>query len=219
MKHKYLASTLCLLLALGSATSETKQENLKHFNRQAQDDSSQFYDNLLALKNMHADFKQVLKNPSQGTLTESNGQMWVSKPSYFKWQTLKPSKQLLLSDGNKLWNYDVELEQVTISPVPKEVSQAPYLLLLSGKEEVLQKLFNIRKINNNTYQLTPKDKEQSLIEYIDFSFNKDKTPGQMVIQTGTGQSTSIHFSNISCAPVNKNIYQFTPPKGVDILGE
>ncbi|WP_119343564.1 outer membrane lipoprotein chaperone LolA [Facilibium subflavum] len=176
-----------------------------------------FFARLSAFKSMHADFDQVLKNPNQGLKQESSGQIWVSKPSYFKWQVVQPNKQLLVSNGDKLWNYDEDLEQVSVQSVPKEVSQAPYLLLLTGKPETLQKLFTIIALDKDTYRLIPKKDTQSLIKYIDVQFSGDAL-SHLAIATETGQSTAIYFHNISFTQIPKSTYQFKPPKGVDVLG-
>lgn len=181
------------------------------------DADSMLFKLLTDLKDMHAKFRQSLVNPQQGIKEVSTGQLWVSKPSFFKWQVESPQKQMLLSNGQKLWNYDEDLEQVTISEVPKNISQAPYLLLLTGDSKVLQKLFSITQNDEHSYRLTPKVNDQSLIKYIDITF-VGSTPKSMLIQTEVGQSTHIEFYDISTAKISAQTYNFTPPKGVDVLG-
>lgn len=197
------------------ATKTTTIENAK--NIENNDANSSLFKLLTNLKNMHAKFRQSLINPQQGIKETSTGELWVSKPSFFKWQVQSPQKQMLLSNGQKLWNYDEDLEQVTISEVPKNISQAPYLLLLTGDSKVLQKLFSISQNGEHTYRLTPKVNDQSLIKYIDITF-AGNTPKSMLIQTEVGQSTHIEFYNISTAKIPTKTYDFTPPKGVDVLG-
>ncbi|WP_119328706.1 outer membrane lipoprotein chaperone LolA [Cysteiniphilum halobium] len=185
--------------------------------KEGNDSESVLFKLLTDLKNMHAKFRQSLINPQQGIKEISTGELWVSKPSFFKWQVESPQKQMLLSNGQKLWNYDEDLEQVTISEVPKNISQAPYLLLLTGDSKILQKLFSMTQNGKHTYRLTPKVNDQSLIKYIDITFAGD-TPKSMLIQTEVGQSTHIEFYDISTAKIPTKTYDFTPPKGVDVLG-
>ncbi len=175
------------------------------------------FDKLAKLKNMHASFNQTLLNPQQKLKQQSQGELWVSKPSFFKWQVLSPQKQMLLSNGKQLWNYDEELEQITINEVPKSISQAPYLLLLTGDSKTLNQLFTIERLNDKTYRLTPKVKDQSLIKYINMTF-KGNIPTHMVIETETGQSTNIELLNISTQLIPQSVFEFTPPQGVDVLG-
>ena len=190
----------------------TKSSTIKHNNA-----DSTLFKLLTDLKNMHAKFRQSLVNPRQEIKEISMGELWISKPSFFKWQVASPQKQMLLSNGQKLWNYDEDLEQVTISEVPKNISQAPYLLLLTGDSKVLQKLFSITQNGEQSYRLTPEVDDQSLIKYIDITFVGD-TPKSILIQTEVGQSTLIEFYDISTSKIPKKTYDFTPPKGVDILG-
>lgn len=172
---------------------------------------------LADVKNMHAKFRQSLLNPQQGIKEDSSGELWFSKPSFFKWEVKSSQKKMLLSNGQKLWNYDEDLEQVTISEVPKNISQAPYLLLLTGDSVALQKVFYITQNSENSYCLTPTVEDQSLIKYIDINFTKN-IPTSMFIQTEVGQSTHIEFYDISTIKIPAKTYDFIPPKGIDILG-
>ena len=176
-----------------------------------------FFSRLDDLTYMRANFNQVLKSPDQSGVQRSTGQMWLSKPSYFKWYVTKPSEQILVSNGIKLWNYDVALEQVTVSEVPQDMSQAPYLLLLTGKRSTISSLFDITNINANAYRLTPKSSINSMIKYIDMNFS-GKSLLSLAIYTETGQSTIITFSDLSFTKIPQSAYNFTPPKGVDVLG-
>lgn len=220
LKHAFAADKSTTPIATKTATLENSKntkntesiENIKN-----NDADSTLFTLLTNLKNMHAKFRQSLVNPQQGIKETSTGELWVSKPSFFKWQVESPQKQMLLSNGQKLWNYDEDLEQVTISEVPKNISQAPYLLLLTGDSKVLQKLFSITQNGEHTYRLTPKVNDQSLIKYIDITF-ASSTPKSMLIQTEVGQSTHIEFYDISTAKIPAKTYDFTPPKGVDVLG-
>ncbi len=214
LKPAFAADKSSTPIPTKTATLENSKniENIKN-----NDANNTLFTLLTNLKNMHAKFRQSLVNPQQGIKETSMGELWVSKPSFFKWQVESPQKQMLLSNGQKLWNYDEDLEQVTISEVPKNISQAPYLLLLTGDSKVLQKLFSITQNGEHTYRLTPKVNDQSLIKYIDITF-ADITPKSMLIQTEVGQSTHIEFYDISTAKIPAKTYNFTPPEGVDVLG-
>ncbi|WP_100551273.1 outer membrane lipoprotein chaperone LolA [Caedibacter taeniospiralis] len=211
--------------AVFAAAKEVKQTIVADTSQSPSSDSHRglstaektLFTRLAKLKNMYAKFRQTLVNPEQEFREISTGELWMSKPSFFKWQILVPQKQMLLSNGQKLWNYDEELEQVTVSDVPKNISQAPYLLLLTGDSKVLSQLFSIDELSSHRYRLTPKVEDQSLIKYIDMDFVND-TPSAMLIQTEVGQSTQIEFYNTSTKPIPADTYQFTPPDGVDVLG-
>ena len=169
------------------------------------------------IKSMKADFTQTLINKNQNIKQVSNGEMWISKPSNFKWETLSPNKQLLISNGNKLWNYDEDLEQVTVQPVPNDISTAPYLLLLTGTESALSKLFNVQQISEGKFRLTPKLADQSMLSHVDMVFDDDILQS-LTIQTEVGQKSTIIFSNQKMVDIPQRAFEFIPPKGVDVLG-
>lgn len=169
------------------------------------------------IKSMKADFTQTLINKNQNIKQVSNGEMWISKPSNFRWETLSPNKQLLVSNGQKLWNYDEDLEQVTIQPVPKDISTAPYLLLLTGTAEALSKLFNVQQISEGKFRLTTKLKDQSMLSYVDMIFDGDILQS-LTIQTEVGQKSTIVFSNQKMVDIPQSEFNFVPPKSVDVLG-
>ena len=201
-----------LLVSFSYANSDKSAKNVEN---QA---ANALFVKISALDNMHADFTQVLRDTNQGQLQKSTGQVWIKKPSYFKWQILSPNKQLLVSNGKKLWNYDEDLEQVTVQKVPTDISQAPYLLLLSGNESVLTKVFSISTLSEDSYRLKPKEGANSLIQYVDMRFSGKKLT-ELVIQSETSQSTVITFNHISFQTIPEHNFYFTAPKGVDILGE
>ena len=180
------------------------------------DAQQSFFQKINAFENLHATFTQRLNNPNQDLMQKSQGELWITKPSFFKWVVSSPNQQTLVSDGKKLWIYDKELAQVTVQAVPDNITQAPYLLLLTGKPETLAQLFSIAQLNNNHYRLTPKDKEQSLMKYIDIVF-KGKLLSKLVIQTDMGQSTDISFSKQSIAEIPLDTYQLGQLPDVAIL--
>ena len=45
--------------------------------------------------------------------------MALERPGRFRWQTKEPMEQLVVADGQKMWVYDVDLEQVTVKKQEK----------------------------------------------------------------------------------------------------
>lgn len=164
---------------------------------------------------MRANFTQTSVS-SSGSERRSNGTILLKKPNYFKWQVNSPS-QLIISNGHKLWNYNKDLEQVVIQPVPQKISQAPYLLLLAGHISSLKNLFNIKELDHGYFYLTPKDTKGSIIEYINIYFKKDKLVG-LKIKTVMNQINIFSFTKQTYDKISPNQFEFTIPKGVDILG-
>ena len=68
---------------------------------------------LNAIRTMGASFTQVVK-AQRRQVSQSSGTMALSRPGRFRWQTVNPMAQLVIADGQHLWIYDVDLEQVTV---------------------------------------------------------------------------------------------------------
>ncbi|MCF6775611.1 outer membrane lipoprotein chaperone LolA [Thiotrichales bacterium 19X7-9] len=169
------------------------------------------------ISSYQANFMQTVVDKSTGNKSVSYGTLWVKQPSFFKWEVLKPNKQLLVSNGKKLWNYDMDLEQVTVQNVPKTISQAPILLLLRGDPKTLNDLFFIYERKKNTFTLIPKDKESVAINKIILYFDNGNLK-KLTLRTSTGIDTYILFDKYNYDKINTSFFDFTPPKGVDVLG-
>lgn len=164
--------------------------------------------------NMTADVSQVTETQSGQDLS-SSGKIWISKPDRFRYQISKPNKQLYVSDGHQLWTYEQALLQVIVQPLNKQIEQTP-MLLLSGKVEDVNKLFNVKSLAKNQFVLTPK-KQDNLISKILLVF-KLNHPEEMQLTNPFGQVTTITFTNVKLnRNMSQNFFRFTPPAGVDVL--
>ena len=63
-------------------------------------------------KDLQASFTQTVYN-KRGEET-SKGQMWVAKPGKFYWDYQSPNPQKIISNGKKVYHYDIDLEQISI---------------------------------------------------------------------------------------------------------
>ena len=80
-----------------------------------------------ALKNMDnfsAEFKQTLLDEDKNVVQQSRGTVALQRPGKFAWIYLDPFEQRIIGDGEELWIYDVELEQVTVKPMDAGISNA-----------------------------------------------------------------------------------------------
>lgn len=171
---------------------------------------------LSGTKSMSANFTQTTKGAKSGTF---KGSMSVQRPNNFRWETKSPSEQLIVANGNTLWVYDKDLEQVTKQSVDNQVGNTP-ALLLSGDPSKIDKNFKITQpySNKNYYVLYPKSANANF-KNLSLSFNGGK-PVMMVLNDSLGQTTSIKFSNIKLNPsINAAQFKFTPPKGVDVINQ
>lgn len=176
--------------------------------------SNNLQNELYHFKSLSADVTQTMETGS-GQLVKSSGHVWILRPGKFRYEVSAPTKQLFLSGGKKLYNYEEDLMQVIVSNLDKNLSQTP-LLLLSGKQQDLSKLFAIKTLAKGKYQFKPKGQD-SLISSITMTF-QDQKPVSMMLANSFGQITSIQFNHVQINPkLDPSLFVFVPPKGVDVL--
>ncbi len=176
--------------------------------------------NLLGQFNsLTADFQQTIYDGHGRVLQTSHGNMKLLRPHSLRWDTLAPNRQLLITNGDQLWIYDVDLEQVEIKPLEKAFGNQPAMLLTSSAREMQQHFIVSTVPSGNKmreFQLEPKD-PQADFNWIRFYFNGNMI-SKMQINDKIGQLTDIVFSEVKRnTAVSKSDFIFAPPKGVDII--
>lgn len=172
---------------------------------------------LFSLKSITADFHQTINGEEGSILQESSGKMSILRPGQFRWETINPTQQLIITNGKKLWLYEADLKQVTIKTLNQNLSETPILLLTKTNLD-LDRQFNIKQLNKNQFELSPKNKDK-LFNTITIMFKGEKII-QLLLKNSLGQITKIQFSNIKLnQPLSLKQFSFKPPKGVDIVSE
>lgn len=170
------------------------------------------------LTTIQADFTQTVKNSRLSTVQETHGRMFIDRPDKFRWDYLKPYEQQIIGDGNKVWLYDVDLEQVTIKRMNDTLGSTPALLLSSRKP--IANNFNITELGAREgyewLKLAPKTEDTSF-EYMLLAFD-ERNLQIMEIIDNFGQTTRLQFNNIKRNPgIDPDLFVFKAPKGVDVI--
>lgn len=184
--------------------------------------AGQPFENLQVLLNknasLQANFLQQTEDANKNVVQKNSGYFIVKKPGKFFWETNPPFEQKVISNGSTLWIFDPDLEQVTISVIDERVQQTP-ALLLSGQVQDLDKQYTISEQTKEgvmTYMLLPKT-TNSLFEKLHLYFNEGVIQKIQLLDS-VGQFSTISLSNVKIdAPVNDSLFEFSVPKGVDII--
>lgn len=173
---------------------------------------------LQKLDNLAADFKQTVVNDDKVIVQQSRGKLATQRPGKFSWIYTDPYEQKILADGQQLWVYDVDLEQVTVRPIDTGLANAPIMILI--QQHSIEETFNIHEIGQRKFlywvELASKtnDMEYNRI-YIGLQNDVIKA---MELHDSFGQSTQIVFDNLRFNVLhNPAIFQFSPPPGVDVF--
>ena len=172
---------------------------------------------LNAIHSMSANFTQTV-NAGKREVANSSGMMAILRPGRFRWQTNSPMKQLVVADSERLWVYDIELEQVTVKKQEKGVGGTPGLFL-SGNNDNLARDFDVttsKKGNKELFNLKAKSPKENY-QRLTLIFNGD-TLCEIEFFDQLGQHTIVHLSQIKNNPtLATTVFHFKPPKGVDVV--
>ena len=167
-----------------------------------------------------ANFNQTVIDGDGKTIQQSSGTLEFSRPNKFRWHYTKPFEQLLIADGERLWVYDKDLNQVTTRKLDKALGSSP-AALLAGADEI-ERYFSLeaqgRKNRLQWLQVRPYD-EDSLFERVRMGFGNDGLQ-TMELYDHFGQKTVIRFSQLQKSPkFPPDVFSFTPPPGADVVTE
>lgn len=172
---------------------------------------------LNAISTMTADFTQVVKAKKKA-VSSSSGTMALQRPGRFRWKTSEPMEQLIVADGQKMWIYDIELEQVSVKKQEKGLGGTA-ALFLSGYDNQVTKDFDVSEKDDGklmVFDLKAKANKENF-QRIKLIFNKDQLTG-LELYDQLGQITYVKLSQIKAnAKLASKLFQFKPPKGVDVV--
>ena len=171
-------------------------------------------------RSARAIFTQTVAD-SRGEITQqASGTVQFQRPGKFRWTYSKPYEQLIVGDGEKLWIYDKDLNQVTQRKLDKALGSSP-AALLAGADDI-ERYFSLNALGKkgklDWLEVKPYD-EDSLFDKVRMGFNKN-TLEVMELYDHFGQKTTIKLSSLERNPVTRgDTYTFTVPDGADVVTE
>lgn len=173
---------------------------------------------LADFRTLQAQFEQTVINEKGRTLETSRGEVYLQRPGRFRWDYQKPYEQSIIGDGEKVWIYDKDLEQVTVRPMQKALGSTPALILGSDDTRIDER-FNVSEdgAKDGAVWLTllPKDAKN---EYARVRLGFEGSSLRwMELFDNFGQTTRLQFSSEQRnAAIDSKLFTFTPPAGVDV---
>lgn len=167
-----------------------------------------------------AKFEQNVLDAKGETLEQAQGQFVLERPGKFRWDYYQPYPQHIVADGEHIWFYDVDLEQVTVKSQKEALTSTP-ATLLSGEILPTEKYFvsDIASDDGLSWvRLVPKDIESNF-QTVSLAFEGNELR-QMLMKDSFDQLTQLVFSegqeNVTLAAKE---FVFIPPEGVDVVGD
>ena len=160
---------------------------------------------------------QVRKNTGKAQ-APSTGTFVFARPGKFIWTYNKPYEQLLQADGEQLYIYDKDLNQVTIRKLGDALCSSPAAILFGSNE--LEKNFTLKEAGTRDglewLLATPKAKDTSF-ESVSIGL-RNGLPEAMELKDTFGQTSVLAFKNFEKNPsLGATHFKFTPPKDADVI--
>ncbi len=177
------------------------------------------------VKSARSDFSQVVSAPPrEGQVTRvksSSGTFEFSRPGRFKFVYKKPFEQTIVADGQTLWLYDVDLNQVTARKQASVLGSTPAALIASAVDlQALEVDFALAvdgaREGLDWVLATPKSKDSAL-QSIRVGFRNGELAALEILDS-FGQRSVLKFSNFQPHVVmDATTFQFKPPVDSDVI--
>jgi len=167
-----------------------------------------------------AQFTQTVSDKSGRVTQSASGEFLLERPGRFRWSVQKPYKQLLVGDGQRVWIFDEDLNQVIVRNVGDALGATP-AALLSGNQDV-ERAFAWKDLpmadGFDWLSATPLGKETTFSEIrLGFDF---KGLAALELYDAFGQKSVVRFTQFERNPkLAADLFKFAPPKGADVIGD
>ncbi len=174
-----------------------------------------------SLKTLTADFVQVVQDKRGQVTDRATGTLTLSRPDRFRWDYLEPYEQTIVADGQKLWLYDPDLQQVTVRSLEQGLGATPAMLLSgAGKVADAFKAGSIETRQGVKWCRLVPAQQGSDFERVSLAFDARAELTAMELVDKLGQTTTIEFRRMKRdARVPDSQFRFVPPPGADVIGE
>lgn len=173
-----------------------------------------------------AGFTQVVTSPKRATDTvarskTSTGTFEFLRPNRFRFEYTKPFEQTIVADGQMLWLYDVDLNQVTARSQKEVLGSTPAALIAAGTDlKGLSDAFDLKpgvaKDGLEWLEAKPKDRNGQL-QMVRVGFKQGQL-SVLDIEDSLGQRSVLTFNNWqSNAPLKATDFKFVPPAGASVM--
>jgi len=174
------------------------------------------------LPGFSANFFQVSTIKAMKITDTAYGKAFFKRPDKMRWEYEKPDRQTIITDGNTLWIYRKEDNQVMIGKAPSFFGDGKGFSFLSDMK-LIQNKFSIilEKKTGDDYhvlKLFPREKTFDVsVIYLSVS-KKTFEVVKIVTYNSYGDETRIELSDIQFKQkLDDSMFSFKIPQGVEVL--
>jgi outer membrane lipoprotein carrier protein len=169
------------------------------------------------VKTGRASFTQTVTSADGAKKRISSGSFEFARPNRFRFSYGKPFEQLIVSDGQKVWIHDLDLNQVSVRKLNQALGATPAALLAGAS---LDKEFELvaqpSKDGVDWVQATPRQKDGAF-QSMRIGF-RGKELAAVEILDSFGQRSVLQFSQYAAnVALPESSFRFVPPPGADVV--
>ncbi|MBL8202317.1 MAG: outer membrane lipoprotein chaperone LolA [Chromatiales bacterium] len=169
---------------------------------------------------MDGKFRQQVVDSRQQVLEDTSGSVAMQRPGRFRWNYATPFERAIVSDGEKVWLYEADLEQVTIRRLSSGIGDTP-AALLTGKESVLER-FRVDKSwtgdGLELVRLVPRSADSDFAA-VTLGFD-GPVLRRLLLDDRLGQQTRVELTEVRINPrLAPDLFRFRPPPGADVIDD
>jgi outer membrane lipoprotein carrier protein len=164
-----------------------------------------------------ANFTQTVTSPDGAKKKTSSGNFEFARPNRFRFVYTKPFEQAIVADGQKVWIYDRDLNQVSSRKLAQALGATPAALLAGGD---LEKDFTLKALPDRDglawVEATPRA-EGGTLQSVRVGF-RGRELAAIEIRDAFGQTSLLQFSQmVSNQPPVAEHFRFSVPPGADVI--
>jgi outer membrane lipoprotein carrier protein len=171
-------------------------------------------------RNGRATFGQTVATKSGSAAKAATGTFTFARPGKFRWAYEKPFEQLIVGDGERLWIFDRDLNQVIVRKLDRALGSNPAAILAG--DNALEKNFVLAEDGSRDgleFVIARPRGGESGFDSVRIGL-ADNLPRRMELKDSFGNLTTLVFSTFE-RNVNFDAaqFRFIPPPGADVVGE
>lgn len=175
---------------------------------------------LTDVQSLSGSFRQEVVDSRGQVIEVSSGTVSLVRPGKFRWDYQEPFERQIVADGEKIWLYEADLEQVTIRQLTAGIGDTP-AALLTGRESVLER-FEVtrawREAGIDWVALRPVAADSDFAG-MTLGFT-GATLTRLRLDDRLGQQTRVDLSAVRQNPVlSPDTFRFVVPPGADVIDD
>lgn len=218
---KAMILAACLALVFFSPRAGECKDSADNFDISL-DQIMEKIENKYNTKGFSAEFFQKSTIKAINITDTASGNLFVKSPGMMRWEYKEPDKQLIITDGKKLWVYRKNDNQVMIGTSPYFFGNGKGSGFLSDMKIIRQEFdITLDTKTDNTYymlKLIPKEKMFDISLVSLWVSRNNFNIVQIATYNLYDDETKIYLKNINFKKnINDSMFYFTIPEGADIL--